>query len=456
MDSQFADIERNLIGDVWMSEHIYANLEVLCDFGSRFGGTPSERQARDFIQDRFSSFDLHGAHLEGFEYTGWWRGGCSMRVVQPVQREIDAISLVYSPSTSPDGLHGEVIDLDIGAEADFESHAEGIPDKIVLTTSASPKGGPWVHRREKYGRAVKYGAAGFIFMNHLPGLLAPTGSVRSGRLGEIPAVGVSHEEGFNLQRWCARGYVAVEIELQNESGTAQAHHVVGDVPGNPGDEIILIGAHYDGHDISHGAMDDGAGTTLLMELARLFAPLAGKFRRTLRFIAFAVEELGVLGSAEYVRMHAGETDDWALMVNLDSGVGSGPHGFIMNGFSELGPILDEVSQDMGHPLTVNERIVTAADNFPFFMAGVPAINLLGETPQPSAGRGYGHTAADTLDKVNQVDLKTSAAIMARILLRLANYEGELGRHRSRSEIRQMLMDQDLERPLRAQDKWPFG
>lgn len=455
MTQQLAQIERNLIGEAWTSEHIYANLETLCDFGTRFGGTPGERRARDFIQECFASYGLDNVHLEGFEYVGWRRGDCSMRVIQPVQRELNAISLVYSPSTPPGGLHGEVIDLGIGAEADFEARKDSIPGRIVLTTSASPEGGPWLHRREKYGRAVNYGAAGFVFMNHLPGLLAPTGSLRPGRLGEIPGVGISYEEGFDLQRWCTHGPVMVELSIQNESGPTSAHHVVGEVPGSPGDEIIIVGAHYDSHDISPGAMDDGAGTALLMELARLFAPLAGRFSRTLRFVAFAVEELGVLGSTEYVRLHADQTRDWALMVNLDSGVGPGPHGFAISGFTELRPILVEFSRDMRHPLTVSDHIVTAADNFPFFMAGVPAINFQGKGHDISTGRGYGHTAADTLDKVNEVDLKASAAVMARVLLRLLSYEGQLGRHRSRTEIRQMLIDRDLERPLRAQGKWPF-
>lgn len=452
---QLVEIEKSLIGEAWTSEHLYANLETLCDFGSRFGGTPGELQARDFIQARFAGFGLHNVHLEGFEYTGWQRGSCSVRVLQPVQRDLNAISLVYSPSTPPEGLRGEVIDVGIGTETDFEAHKDEIPGKIVLANSASPEGGPWVHRREKYGRAVRHGAVGFIFMNHLPGLLAPTGSLRPGRLGEIPAVGISHEEGFNLQRWCARGSVVVEMFLENRSAPTQAYHVVGEVPGDPGREIIIIGAHYDGHDISQGAMDDAAGTALLMELARLFAPLAGRLARTLRFVAFAVEELGVLGSTEYVRQHPNEIDQWALMVNLDSGVGPGPHGFITNGFTDLHPLIETFARHMGHPLTVSERIVTAADNFPFFMAGVPAINLQGEKRDPSLGRGYGHTAADTLDKVQEVNLKASAAVMARVLLRLADYAGPLGRHRSRREVRQMLIEQNLERPLRAQDKWPF-
>jgi hypothetical protein len=46
--------------------------------------------------------------------------------------------------------------------------------------------------------------------------------------------------------------------------------------------------------------------------------------------------------------------------------------------------------------------------------------------------------------------------VSRMLARLADHNGSLGARKERDEIKQILIDQDLERPLRAQDKWPFG
>ena len=74
---------------------------------------------------------------------------------------------------------------------------------------------------------------------------------------------------------------------------------------------------------------------------------------------------------------------------------------------------------------------------------------------PALGRGFGHTAADTLDKVAEVDLKAATMTITRMLARLADYPGSLGARKSPAEIKQILIDQDLERPLRAQEKWPF-
>ncbi len=76
--------------------------------------------------------------------------------------------------------------------------------------------------------------------------------------------------------------------------------------------------------------------------------------------------------------------------------------------------------------------------------------------QPGLGRGFGHTMADTLDKVNEVELRESAMVAARLLLRLTDHPAAIGRKRTSGEIRQILLDHDLEEPLKTQGKWPYG
>ncbi len=453
-------LDKTLIGEVWTSPDIYANLETLCDFGSRFAGTPSERQARNFILSRFAAYGLQNVHLDPFPYMGWRRGTCQAQLVSPRQLPLpSAQSLVYSPSTPEGGLRTEVVDLGSGSKEEFAARHAEIAGKIVLVSSASSPEGQRIHRREKYGRAVAAGAVGFLFANHLPGMLAPTGSLRGGRMGEIPGLGLSREHGFALARQCRWGQAVVELQVHNESGPAEAWHVVGEVPGSKAgtaeEEIIVIGGHYDGHDIAQGAMDNASGVAVVLELARTFGPLRGQLPRTLRFIAFAVEELGVLGSTEYVKKHREELGSVSFMLNLDACVGSSPAEFVLNGFEELRPLLQGFAADMRYQLSTKQRVVTASDNFPFVMQGVPAINLVRRGIDPRLGRGYGHTAADTLDKVSEVDLRESAMVAARLMLRAASHAGPLGRRRSQDEVRDILIDQGLEEPLKAQDKWPF-
>ena len=248
-------LDKTLIGEVWTSLDLYANLEALCDFGSRFAGTPSERQARDFILDRFAAYGLQDAHLDPFTYMGWRRGTCQAQLVAPCKLPLpSAQSLVYSPSTPGGGLRSQVVDVGVGSAEDFAARRAEIAGKVVLASSASSPEGQRIHRREKYGRAVAAGAVGFLFANHLPGMLAPAGSLRGGRVAEIPGLGLSHEDGFALSRHCRQGQAVVELHVHNDSGPTEAWHVVGEVPGSKAgtadEEIIVVGGHYDGHDIA--------------------------------------------------------------------------------------------------------------------------------------------------------------------------------------------------------------
>jgi Peptidase family M28/PA domain len=449
------ELDRYLIGEAWTSTEAYSNLESLCDFGSRFAGSQSSRAARDFLVEKFRAYGLSGVQTEPFDFLVWSRGGCDLQMLTPSARALrSAISLVYSPNV--DRLHAEVVDCGMGSEKDFVEHVEGaLRGKIAMATTANPESGPAIHRREKYGRAVAAGAVGFIYVNHKPGMLAETGSLRPGRLAEIPAIGVSFEDGWDLARWCRRGKVQMEMTVENQTGPGQGFHVVGEIKGQT-DATIITGAHYDGHDISQGARDDGTGTTVLLEIARILEPLHGQFRRTIRLVAFDAEELGVLGSGEYVKAHMREMDTVALMINLDGAAGPvDSHGFSTEGFRDTESVLRDYIKDFGYPVTLRDRVVTASDNFPFFMQGIPAIMMLARSENPALGRGFGHTAADTLDKVAEVDLKAAAMTITRMLTRLADHDGSLGARKSQAEIKQILIDQDLERPLRAQDKWPF-
>jgi Peptidase family M28 len=87
------------------------------------------------------------------------------------------------------------------------------------------------------------------------------------------------------------------------------YNVVGILPGkSKPDEIIAFSAHYDhegvyltkSDSILNGANDDASGTTALLALAHYFS-MRNDNQRTLMFCAFAGEELGLLGSADFVK-----------------------------------------------------------------------------------------------------------------------------------------------------------
>jgi hypothetical protein len=66
------------------------------------------------------------------------------------------------------------------------------------------------------------------------------------------------------------------------------------------DEMYIIGAHMDGHGWGEAANDDGSGTAIVMELARIFSAPGVETERSIRFILWNNEETGLNGSRAYV------------------------------------------------------------------------------------------------------------------------------------------------------------
>jgi Zn-dependent M28 family amino/carboxypeptidase len=96
-------------------------------------------------------------------------------------------------------------------------------------------------------------------------------------------------------------------------------------------EYIVIGAHYD-HlgmggpeslaatpegQIHHGADDNASGTSGLLELARVLAKNRAKIKRSIMFIAFSGEELGLLGSGAYTKSPLAPLTSTVAMLNMD-------------------------------------------------------------------------------------------------------------------------------------------
>ena len=68
---------------------------------------------------------------------------------------------------------------------------------------------------------------------------------------------------------------------------------------NP-DEMYILGAHMDGHGVNEAVNDDGSGTALVMELARIFSAPDVQTERSIRFVLWNNEETGLNGARAYV------------------------------------------------------------------------------------------------------------------------------------------------------------
>jgi Zn-dependent M28 family amino/carboxypeptidase len=88
-----------------------------------------------------------------------------------------------------------------------------------------------------------------------------------------------------------------------ESGGVTVSNVIAELPGTTRpDEVVLVGAHFDAY--YGGADDNSSGVAAVMELARVLSRY--RFERTLRFVGFDLEEVGLVGSNRYVDTLGGE------------------------------------------------------------------------------------------------------------------------------------------------------
>ena len=345
------------------------------------------------------------------------------------------------PMSPPETVRGRIVDMGYGAPEDFDRRAAELKGNIALVNIAQPVSATrWIHRTEKYNRSVLAGASAFIFMGNEPGYGPVTGALGFDRWGVIPGIMVSRETGLLLRRVSRRhGAVEARIQTRDVQERQRSWNVIGEVKGKGGSgEMLVIGCHYDGHDIAQGAMDPACGLVATLEAARALAARAESLARTLRFVLFGVEELGLIGAHAYVEAHEDELDRTRFMLNLDSAGAAQDKGLILYG-PDTTKYFRALAADLGEDLIVDrdtwpyrEPEHLSADHYPFMAAGVASGFM--RPPEPDLSGGFYHTAHDTVDKVRTLDIQEAAYLAARLAWRVANDDAWSATRSSPEEI----------------------
>ncbi|TRO49022.1 M20/M25/M40 family metallo-hydrolase [Candidatus Bathyarchaeota archaeon] len=444
MVNPFSDVDRRILGEVYGSTETMENLVVLCDdYNSRWPGSGDDRRACDYMVAKLEEYGLEDVHLESLTLPGWNRGSSTLTVKSPKEKEIPCIALPHSASG---GAEGDLVFLGDGPVDIYEKRGDEIDGNIVMVTSRTPAGmGRSLHRNEKFQRSVLAGAAGFIFMNHYPTYGPPTGGISP----IVPSIGVSYEEGSYLQRLLGRkGRVKLRIETECENVDVESWNVVADLPGELDDETVVYGGHYDGHDIAVGALDDATGAVCVMEVARVLAKERERLRRSIRFIAFAAEEIGLYGSRAYVSEHEEEMEDVRFMLNFDGAGRSGRQGFGLHGWPELEGFFGDVADAVGVDIPISQGVSPYSDHWPFLLKGIPTSGMGDpEEARLRGGRGYGHTMHDTVDKTDLRAQRECVANSSLAAVRILNTDEWPVSHRTQEEIEALVKGRGYEETL---------
>jgi len=429
------------IGETFTSDTGWNHLETLVDIGDRMAGSPGEREAAEATRKALSEYS-ENVWLDEFEIQGWERGTSS---IEAGDTEQDCIALPRSPAGE---VSGEFVDLGYGLPADFEEN--DIEGKVVMVASNVPSYfDRFIHRREKYYYAVEGGAAAFVFRNHVEGCLPPTGSVGNADqpIGDIPAVGVSKEVGARLGRRFDGNDVSVSVEAETPQATSQNVHAT---LGPDTREELLVTSHVDAHDIAEGAMDNGAGTAMVVELARTLKEREDELDTKVHFIAFGSEEVGLVGS-EYDADER-ELEAVRAVLNFDGVVNGRTLSFTTHGFDALADAAEAVGDRYDHPVSTTPKLGPHSDHWPYTQWGVPGYHVASETDDE--GRGWGHTFADTLDKLEVRNFREQAILLTDLAVDLAADDFAVA-HASPDDIASQAEDEDLATGMKITGDWPY-
>jgi len=446
------------IGDTFTSDVGWSHLESLVNVGTRMAGSDGEREALERTRDALADVGAREARIEPFDVQGWTRGDSAIRRAKAGDGSADdelksvasgANQCVALPRSPAAEASGEFVDLGHGIPEDFES-AGDLTGAVVMVSSDTPDSlDRFVHRREKYYHAVEAGAAAFVFANHVEGTLPPTGSVGTADepIGAIPAVGVSKETGARL----ARRYEGDDLAVAVDCATAEAESgtVVAEI-GPDTDEYLIVSAHVDAHDIAEGAMDNGAGTATVVEVARALAAREGDLDTRVRVCAFGAEEVGLVGSSRFAADV--DPDRVTAVVNVDSNVFGRTLRFDHHGFDALESAAERVGERFDHPVSLGAELVPHSDHWPFVERGIPGYMVSGETAD--RGRGWGHTGADTLDKLESRNLREQAILLTELVVELAD-ETVTPERRDRGAIATTLETEGKATGMKITGDWPF-
>lgn len=443
------------------SPALYEDLHTLCDrIGPRLAGSQGMRDALEWALQAFRDAGIDEVRLEAVPIpVRWEEGETRLDVLAPVAIRVRAAATALSPSV-PHSVEAEVVDGGSGSPGAITRRAARYRGKILLVSldAASSFDDLAVEQRDAMvavREAAEVEALAVLLLSTRPNqLLYRHINNVTGRIDPIPSALLAREDGLRLVRLLRDGAeVRARLEMRNRIGGAyETANIVADIAGSDMEsEIVLLGAHLDSWDLGTGCQDNAVNAALVLQVARAIREAGVHPRRTLRFVLFGGEELGLFGSLAYVVRHRSELDSHVAAIVHDMGAGR-LLGYSVGGredlLARLETVLDPV--DRSHALRHTREAYFLSDNFTFVLQGVPTLFAVQDTSDFFLTY---HSEADTLDKVQIDTVREATVVAAAAALGIADFEPRFGDRLEEKMVTSWLKRAGLVRHLRFLGVW---
>jgi len=487
---QQADDMNQVIDQGLKHSQVMQIAEHLMDsIGGRMTNSPQMRQAEVWTQAQFRSWGLKNVRKDGFPFgRGWSIQWSSVRMTTPRVIQLTAMPVAWTPGTNG-FISAPIVVAPMKRERDFEAWRGKLAGKVVLVTlpddGSEPSEAPFkrltdeeINKLDRY-RQPDFDPAGLerqvkraMFRTKLDAFLKSEHAVawarmsnRDGKLlhgegssyrvGEtpaLPAIEIAAEDYRRLARLAKTGpapTLEINSNVKFDDSDINAYNILAELPGSDARAgYVMAGAHLDSWVAGDGAADNGAGTAVVMEAARILSSLGVKPRRTIRFALWAGEEQGLLGSLSYVEKYLATRaplntsapsgfeqflrwryrfpikpqagyKDLVAYFNIDNGSGK-VRGIHAEGNVAAVPLLHEWLQpfaSMGANAVVASP--TGGTDHVFIQAiGLPGYQFI-QDPLDYDSRVH-HSSIDTFDHLKAEDMRQASVILAGLLLESAN------------------------------------
>jgi carboxypeptidase Q len=373
-------------------------------------------------------------------------------------------ALPFSTATPAAGLTAPLVDAGQGTEADFAALGGKVKGAFALIETEELRDLDGLFREYTESghverRAIAAGAAGVVYMSSRPVNTLARHNAALGWTNRHPMLMMERDGAARALRLLRGGTpLTLSAVLDIRSGPAYtAHNVIGEIRGSTRpDEIVVIGAHLDSWDLGTGALDNGANSAMVIDVARQIARLGLKPARTIRFALWNGEEQNLNGSYGYTLSHAAELDRHVMASSYDIGTGR-ITGYFTGGRTEMIPVLERALAPVASlgPFTHVNVPIVGTDNYDFMMQGVP--NLVANQESANYGPNY-HARSDEFGQADLRQLRLNAAIAAATTWGFASLDLALPRQTA-GQVDSLVRNTDLADQMKSfnvYDAWAAG
>jgi Zn-dependent M28 family amino/carboxypeptidase len=421
--AEFATALHNKVTTDAMMAHLSKLQDIAnANNGTRAVGTPGYEASVDYVVNtlRNSGFDVQTPEFSARVFHA------EKPAVTVGGRPVEARALDYSLGTPPDGVSGPLVAAPTGDSpgckaSDFDGLA--VEGAVVLVDRGSC---PFAQKEDA---AAQRGAVAMIVADNVDeqqmgGTLGANTDVK------IPVVGVTKSIGVQLR--VQPGPTTIKLNASSQS--FQARNVIAQTKTGSSTDVVMAGAHLDSVPEGPGINDNGSGVAAVLETAVRLGN-SPKVHNAIRFGFWGAEELGLIGSRDYVdSLNLDALKDIALYLNFDMLASPNPGYFTYDGDQSLPadargqPVVPEGSAGIERTLVAYLKSAgkTAQDTSfdgrsdydGFTLAGIPAgglfsgaegkksdeqAKLWGGTANEPFDPNY-HQKTDTLDHIDRTSL----------------------------------------------------